>query len=67
MSEKEASTRPLPLAPSLPLLLLLLRIPRAPGSSGFESAACPQEVLEHSLRARRRVERRRCPFICPRA
>ena len=26
------------LAPSLPLLLLLLPIPRAPSSSGFESA-----------------------------
>ena len=37
--ESEASTLPLPPAPSLPLLLLLLLpIPRAPSSSGFESA-----------------------------
>ena len=33
----EANTLPLPPAPSLPLLLLL-PIPRAPSSSGFESA-----------------------------
>ena len=55
---KEASTLLLLPAPSLPLLLLLPSIPRALGSSGFESAV-PQEVLEHSLRARRGVERRR--------
>ena len=37
--ESEASTLTLPPAPSLPLLLLLLLpIPRAPSSSGFESA-----------------------------
>ena len=47
------------LAPSLLLLQLLLPIPRAPGSSGFESAMPSQEVLEHSLRARRGVQRRR--------
>ena len=34
----EASTLTLPPAPSLPLLVLLLPILRAPGSSGFESA-----------------------------
>ena len=36
--ESEASTLQLPPAPSLPLLVLLLPILRAPGSSGFESA-----------------------------
>ena len=50
---------PLPPAPALPLLLLLLCWSRERrGVRVASKVPCPQEVLEHSLRARRGAERR---------
>ena len=59
LTAAEATTLPLPPALPLPLLLqlLVLLIPRAPGSSVYERTV-HWGVLEHSPRARCGVERR---------
>ena len=62
--ESEASTLPLPPAPSLPLLVLLLPILRAPSSSGFESAVPSGGVGALPEGTARGAERWRCPFTC---